>query len=199
VMAAVQRATGLIRPMLATAGPLPPPPGEDKDWAYELKWDGVRAVAYLGAGPYRLLSRTDQDMTARYPELAALADVYHDQELVLDGEIVALVDGRPSFSLLQQRMQVRSPAPDLVADVPVLYFVFDVLHHDGRSLLARPYRERRKLLEEFNPHGSRWQTPPVWFGGGQDVLAASRERGLEGVVAKRVTSTYRPGARSRDW
>jgi bifunctional non-homologous end joining protein LigD len=193
------RATRLIRPMLATLGPLPPPPGEDGDWAYELKWDGVRAVAYLGAGPYRLLSRTDQDMTGRYPELAALADTYRDRELVLDGEIVALVDGRPSFSRLQQRMQVRLPEPDLVAAVPVVYLVFDVLHQDGRSLLTRPYRERRELLDELDPHGPHWQTPPAWFGGGQDVLAASRHRGLEGVIAKRATSAYRPGTRGRDW
>jgi bifunctional non-homologous end joining protein LigD len=185
--------------MLATAGPLPPPPGSDDDWAYELKWDGVRAVAYLGAGPYRLLSRTDQDMTGRYPELATLADTYGDQELVLDGELVALVHGEPSFSRLQQRMQVRSPTAELVTTVPVTYFVFDVLHHDGRSLITRPYRQRRELLEELNPHGRSWQTPPAWFGGGPDVLAASHERGLEGVVAKRVNSVYRPGARGRDW
>jgi bifunctional non-homologous end joining protein LigD len=199
-MASTQRrATRLIPPMLATLGPLPPPPGDDADWAYELKWDGVRAVAYLGAGPYRLLSRNEQDMSGRYPELAALADTYREQELVLDGEIVALVDGKPSFSLLQQRMQVRAPTPELVAAVPVLYFVFDVLHHDGQSLLTRPYRQRRQLLDELNPHGHSWQTPPAWFGGGTDVLAASRERGLEGVIAKRTNSTYRPGTRSRDW
>jgi bifunctional non-homologous end joining protein LigD len=189
----------MIRPMLATAGPLPPPPGRDHDWAYELKWDGVRAVAYLGAGPYRLLSRTDQDMTGRYPELGGLADTYADEELVLDGELVALVDDSPSFSRLQQRMQVRSPTADLVSTVPVTYYVFDVLHHRGRSLLTRPYRERRELLDELDPHGRSWQTPPAWLGGGADVFAASRERGLEGVVAKRITSTYRPGGRSRDW
>ena len=196
---AQRRSTRVIRPMLATAGPLPPPPSRDDEWAYELKWDGVRAVAYLGAGAYRLLSRTDQDMTGRYPELAALADTYPDEELVLDGELVALVNGTPSFSRLQQRMQVRSPTADLVTTVPVTYFVFDVLHHAGRSLLTRPYRGRRQLLDELNPHGRSWQTPPAWFGDGPDVLAASRERGLEGVVAKRVTSPYRPGARSRDW
>src|SRR6186713_3292137 len=93
-----RRSKRMIRPMLATAGPLPPPPGRDDDWAYELKWDGVRAVAYLGAGPYRLLSRTDQDMTGRYPELTGLADTYAEEELVLDGELVAVVDDSPSFS-----------------------------------------------------------------------------------------------------
>jgi bifunctional non-homologous end joining protein LigD len=187
---------GLIRPMLATPGPLPPP-AADAEWAYELKWDGVRAVAYLGNGPLQLLSRTDQDMTARYPELTRLGTEY--EHLVLDGELVTLLDGKPSFSMLQQRMQVRAPSPGLVEAVPVVYFVFDVLVFEGRSLLDRPYTERRQLLDQLQPTGPAWQTPPAWIGGGADVLASSQENGLEGVVAKRLTSTYQPGKRSRDW
>lgn len=188
----------LIRPMLATTGPLPPPPGDAGDWAHELKWDGVRAVAYLHDGHLRLLSRTDQDMTSRYPELAPLATAVPGR-LVLDGEIVTLLDGRPSFSQLQQRMQIRHSTPDLVAAVPVAYLIFDVLHHDDRSLLTTPYADRRRLVEQLGLTGPTWQTPPAWFGAGADVLAASREQGLEGVVSKRLTSTYRPGTRSRDW
>ncbi len=203
-MAATERdGPVLVRPMLAVAGPLPPPPGAEGEWAYELKWDGVRAVAYVrgGAvpGPLQLLSRTDRDMTSRYPELAPLAGAGGGRPMVLDGEIVALLDGRPSFSRLQQRMQIRHPAPELVAAVPAIYLIFDVLHHDGRSLLTTPYAERRRLLDELGLVGPTWQTPPAWFGGGADVLAASREQGLEGVIAKRNTSTYRPGTRSRDW
>jgi bifunctional non-homologous end joining protein LigD len=101
--------------------------------------------------------------------------------------------------MLQQRMQIRAPSRELVEAVPVVYFVFDVLHRDGRSLLHRPYAERRQLLDELQPTGPAWQTPPAWYGGGADVLASSQENGLEGVVAKRLTSTYQPGARSRDW
>lgn len=181
--------------MLATAGPLPASDG----WAHELKWDGVRAVTYTGGGRIRILSRTDQDMTSRYPELTALTGAVGAEHLVLDGEIVALLEGRPSFSLLQQRMQVRHPPAELVAAVPAVYVVFDVLHHAGRSLLSAPYSERRRILDRLQLAGPSWQTSPVWFAGGADVLAATREQGLEGVLSKRLTSTYRPGARSRDW
>ena len=188
----------LIRPMLATAGPLPSL-ATDHAWSYEFKWDGVRAVAYLGGGGLRLLSRTDQDMTTRYPELTALATAVGDQHLILDGEIVALLGGKPSFSTLQQRMQVRRPTPELVAVVPATYVIFDVLHHAGRSLLTVPHARRRALLDELHLAGIAWQTPPAFIGGGADIQNASREQGLEGIVAKRLTSTYQAGRRSRDW
>lgn len=155
-------------------------------------------MAYVCAGRLRLLSRTDQDMTSRYPELGALAEAVAGS-LVLDGEIVAMGPaGRPSFSQLQQRMQVAHPAPALVGRVPVSYLVFDVLHAGGRSMLDVPYAERRALLEKLELAGRRWQTSPAWAGGGAQVLAASQEQGLEGVVAKRLASTYHPGRRTRD-
>ena len=185
--------------MLATLGPLPPPPGRDDQWGFELKWDGIRAVTYISAGSLRLLSRTDKDMTSRYPELAGLASAV-DGPLILDGEIVALNDrGIPSFTTLQQRMQIAHPPPELRAAVPVTYLVFDVLHHGGQPQLDRPYVERRQLLESLDLNGPTWRTPPAWFGGGGDVLRASQDQGLEGVVAKRLASTYQPGARNRDW
>lgn len=185
--------------MLATAGPLPPPPGRDDDWAFELKWDGVRAIGYVDVGRLRLLSRTGLDMTSRYPELAPLASAV-GEPLVLDGEVVAMGPaGRPSFSTLQQRMQIAHPAADLVARVPTTYLIFDVLRIGGRSMLDLPYAERRAVLEQLGLAGVRWQTPPVWTGGGAQVLAASQEQGMEGVVAKRLASVYRPGARTRDW
>ena len=96
-------------------------------------------------------------------------------------------------------MQVRSPPPNSGKAVPVVCFVFDDLLHDGRPLLGRPYRERRELLDELTPNGRTWQTPPAWYGGGAGVLATGQERGLEGVVGKRLNSTYRPGTRPRDW
>jgi bifunctional non-homologous end joining protein LigD len=111
----------LIRPMLATLGPLPPPPGRNDQWGFELKWDGVRAITYLSGGTLRLLSRTDKDMTSRYPELAALASAV-DGPMILDGEIIALDDrGLPSFTTLQQRMQIAHPPAALVAAVPVTH------------------------------------------------------------------------------
>ena len=191
----------LIRPMLATPAPLPSA-AEDRQWAYEVKWDGVRAVAYLQDGQLRLMSRTDRDITRRYPELAALAASLPDEAVVLDGELVSLdADGRPSFGRLQHRMHAVDQAEirRLVGRYPVTYMIFDLLHADGQSLLGQPYMERRTRLTQLNPTGPAWQTPPSWIGGGPDILAATAEQGLEGIIAKRLTSTYQPGRRSPAW
>lgn len=133
------------------------------------------------------------DMTSRYPEIAGLASAV-DGPMILDGELVALNDrGLPSFTTLQQRMQIAHPPSELRAAVPVTYLVFDVLHHAGWSTLDRKYAERRQLLDSLDLNGATWRTPPAWFGGGADVLRASQEQGIEGVVAKRLASTYQPG------
>jgi bifunctional non-homologous end joining protein LigD len=191
----------LIRPMLATPAPLPSP-AEDSQWAYEVKWDGVRAVAYLQDGQLRLMSRTDRDITRRYPELAALAGSLPDQAVVLDGELVSLdAEGRPSFGRLQHRMHAVDQAEirRLIGRYPVTYMIFDLLHAGGQSLLGQPYVERRSRLTQLNPTGPAWQTPPSWIGGGPDLLAATAEQGLEGIIAKRIASTYQPGRRSPSW
>src|SRR5690349_4304962 len=169
----------LIRPMLATPAPLPSP-AEDDQWAYEVKWDGIRAVAYLQDGQLRVMSRTDRDITRRYPELAALPGSMPDAAVVLDGELVSLdADGRPSFGRLQHRMHALDPADirRLVGRYPVTYMIFDLLHVDGRSVLGQSYAERRSRLNQLNPSGPAWQTPPSWIGGGTDILAATAEQG----------------------
>jgi bifunctional non-homologous end joining protein LigD len=191
----------LVRPMLAVAGPLPPL-AQDGRYGYELKWDGVRAVSYLDRGTVRVLSRTDREVTASYPEVARLAEVMADRRAVLDGELVALDDrGRVSFGALQARMHVARAAEvqRLVRAVPVTYLVFDVLHLDGRDLTPDPYESRRALLDDLVPPGSSWQVPPWFAGGGAAVLAAAQAQGLEGVVAKRRDSRYEPGRRSGSW
>jgi bifunctional non-homologous end joining protein LigD len=187
--------------MLATPAPMPSA-AEDQQWAYEVKWDGVRAVAYLQDGQLRLMSRTDRDITRRYPELAALATSLRAEAVVLDGELVSLdAEGRPSFGRLQHRMHAVDPAEirRLVGRYPVTYMIFDLLHADGQSLLGQPYVERRSRLNELSPTGPAWQTPPSWTGGGPDILAATAEQGLEGIIAKRTISTYQPGRRSPSW
>jgi bifunctional non-homologous end joining protein LigD len=187
----------LIRPMLAVPGPLPE---EDAAYGYELKWDGVRGVAYVHGGRLRLMSRNDRDITASYPELAELPGLLDDLPAVLDGELVAYDPaGRPSFGALQERMHVRAPAPRLVAATPVSYHVFDVLQLAGHSTLALPYAERRAVLADLGLDGPRVRTPPWFAGGGPAVLAASVEQGLEGVLAKRLASPYQPGRRSPYW
>jgi bifunctional non-homologous end joining protein LigD len=196
-----------VAPMLAVPGPLPP----DGGWAFEVKWDGVRAIALIARGAVRLEGRGGRDCTASYPELRRLADALGDHQVVLDGEVVALgPDGNPSFEALQARMHVedRAKARRLAKSTPVTYLVFDLLHLDGRSTEHLAYRERRRLLEGLAPFAEAsagtgasggWALSPSYRKGGSRLLAGVKERGLEGVVAKRVDSPYRAGRRSRDW
>ncbi|WP_309110996.1 non-homologous end-joining DNA ligase [Saccharothrix sp.] len=188
----------VVAPMLATAAEgLPERNGA---YAYEFKWDGVRAVARVEGGRVRLVSRLGNDVTATYPELQGLGESLGSTQVLLDGEIVALEGGRPSFGALQQRMHASgAQARRLVSKVPVTYLVFDVLHLDGSSLLNMPYARRRELLEGLDLRGPHWATPRAYPGAGPEVLAASREQGLEGVVAKRLDSPYTPGVRSPHW
>jgi bifunctional non-homologous end joining protein LigD len=189
----------LVRPMLATTGALPT---DDAGWGYEFKWDGVRVVCYVQGGRVRLLSRNDRDVTVSYPELHRIAEPLGSREAVLDGEIVAFdADGRPSFGMLQQRMHVADAgrARRLAEDTPVAYVVFDVLFLDGAWTTGLPYRRRRALLGGLPLGGPHVAVPPWFDGGGDDVLAASHEQNLEGVVAKRTSSAYQPGKRSHDW
>lgn len=192
---------GTISPMLATLAQLPSQ-AEDDQWAYETKWDGVRAVGYLDSGRIRILSRNDRDVTVSYPELHELGNAMGSTSAVLDGEIVTFSEvGTPSFARLQNRMHVVKPAEAnrLAETYPVVYLIFDLLYLDGRSTLSLPYTERRTLLEGLELSGASWQTPRYFVGGGADVLQASNEHGLEGVVAKRLSSRYQPGKRSPDW
>ena len=190
----------LIRPMMAVLRD--ELPADDDQWAYEMKWDGVRAIVYIEGGRPRALSRNEIDMSVAYPELREMATTLGSRPVVLDGEIVALdARGRPSFERLQPRMHVTSAtqARRLASSTPVTFLAFDVLHLDGRSTLGLPYAERRRLLESLQLEGPSWRTPPAWFGDGAMVLEAAREQGLEGVVAKRRQSPYRPGRRAEDW
>jgi bifunctional non-homologous end joining protein LigD len=184
--------------MLATVGRLPAGSG----WAYEFKWDGVRAVAYVEHDQVTVLSRSGRDVTSHYPEVQSLAGAFGVELIVLDGELVAFdPDGRPDFGVLQARMHVQHPRPDLVRAVPVTYFVFDLLVWDGKPLTQVPYHERRALLDQLELDTVDHVGVPPSFDeqSGESVLAAARQAGLEGVVAKRVTSTYEPGQRSSSW
>lgn len=193
----------LIRPMLATLSRTLPPASQDALFGYEMKWDGVRAVCYLDGPDVRILSRSDRDISGSYPELQELGEALDGHRAVLDGEIVALdpATGQVSFGTLQQRMHVvdSARAARLARQVPALFLAFDVLYLDGRDTTQAAYAERRALLESLDLRGRRWDTPPFFPGGGEDVLMASQDQGLEGVVAKRLDSTYRPGRRSPAW
>lgn len=183
----------LIRPMMAVLRH--ELPHDDHAYGWELKWDGVRAIAYLDpGGRLRLLSRSDKDMARSYPELSALTSMI-GEPVVLDGEIVALRQGRPDFGLLQNRMHVQRPTERLVRSVPVHYYVFDLLHRGDRSLLREPYTARRAALEELGLDRAPVFTPPWWRDEGASVLAAAVAQGLEGVVGKPLNSPYSPGRR----
>ncbi len=187
-----------LEPMLARPGTLP---REAHGWSYEVKWDGVRALAYIQPGRLRLESRNGRDVTVAYPELRAILLELGMREVLLDGEIVAFDEqGRPSFSRLQRRMHVRGPAAvkRLSGEVPVVYAIFDLLHLDGRSLLGEPYRIRRRALMELGLDGPAWRVPAA-HGDGEQLLLATAAQGLEGVIAKRLDATYEPGRRTGAW
>lgn len=187
-----------IAPMLAV-GKTSPPHG--KGWAYEFKWDGVRAITYIEGGRLRIVSRNLLDITPRYPELRDLGLALGSTAVVLDGEVVAFDDaGRPSFERLQNRMHVvgESRVRRLMKEVPIAYLVFDVLFLDGHSTINLPYADRRELLESLQLNGGCWSTPPC-FDDGKAIIAASKEQQLEGVIAKRLDGKYYPGRRSDCW
>jgi bifunctional non-homologous end joining protein LigD len=188
-----------VVPMKARTGELP---ADEDAHGFELKWDGVRAVVYVEDGRLTVESRTLADITARYPELAGLPDALGCRQVVLDGEIAAFdEDGKPSFQLLQGRLNVGSPAAQrvLAAKVPVTYIAFDVLHLEGRSAMALPYEQRRRLLEGLEVDGRHWQAPAFHRGDGASLLGVTRAQGLEGLVAKRLDSPYTPGRRPGSW
>lgn len=193
--------TGPWRPMLAVAGELPGA-AEDHRWGYEFKWDGVRALCLLVGGRTRLVSRNDRDITPSYPEVEPIAAAV-PAATVLDGELVAFDadTGRPSFGTLQHRMHVTAArtVQGLMVEIPVTYMIFDVLVLDGRELIDERYDVRRARLAELGLQGPSWQCPPHFEGGGPEIRAASQSSGLEGVVAKRLDSVYRPGQRSDAW
>ncbi len=197
-MAAVPGGLPLVEPMLAT--PARDVPADDENWAAEAKWDGARVLAYLSGGTAILRGRTGQDVTGSYPEVAAaLARAAGRRTLILDGELTAFAEDRPSFALLQRRLHVTRPNPALVAAVPVTFIAFDLLRQANRPLLRSPYAQRRALLDGLALAAEHVSVPPAFPGQAKALTEASRELGLEGVVLKRLASRYQPGHRSGDW
>ncbi|MEV0853750.1 non-homologous end-joining DNA ligase [Nocardia fluminea] len=181
--------------MLATAGQLP---ADDDRWAYELKYDGLRAIAYVD-DRLRLESRNGNDITVAWPELTGLAPA--EPGFVVDGEIVIEHAGRSSFQALAPRMHQRNPATirALAETTPATYLIFDLLHIGDRSLIDLPYGQRRELLERIGLTGPHWRIPHLLPGPAADALEVSKELGAEGIVCKRRESWYLPGQRSPAW
>ena len=187
-----------IEPMQATPGRLP---RDDADWAFEVRWSGLRAIAYCETGHVRI-EAGGEEVTTRFRELGAIALELGGEQVVLDGEIVVLGDdGRPSAERLRRRVEANSDSAirRVQRDHPATLIVFDLLYADQTDLLGLPYEQRRERLEALGLDGVSWQTPAYHRGDGKALLAVAAERGLEGVIAKRLVSPYRAGKRSRDW
>jgi bifunctional non-homologous end joining protein LigD len=191
-----------ILPMLANSGTPRQLPTPEREWSFEVKWDGVRAIAYAKPGRLRLESRNLREITDGYPEVRGLLRELGMHEAVFDGELVAFDDaGRPSFERLQRRMHVTSPSAvrRLAASTPVVYAIFDLLYLDGHNLMAEPYEQRRERLEALGIGGPAWRVPAAHAGHGKRLLDATAAQGLEGIVAKRLNSRYEPGRRTGAW
>jgi bifunctional non-homologous end joining protein LigD len=181
-----------VLPMLLASGPVP----SGDAWTLELKWDGCRAQLRFDGRAVSLRTRNGRECSADFPELTEIAGALGKRRVTLDGELVCLrADGRPDFARLRHRL-----AGSARRRAPAMLQVFDVLHLDGRSTRSLPYAERRALLEELALDGPAWRTPAtISTDRRDDFVAQVEELGLEGVVAKRLSSTYLPGRRCRAW
>lgn len=176
-----------VEPMKASLGSLPPT-SHDHEWAYEIKWDGYRTLAFVDEGALRLQSSTGIDVTAKYPEMAGLAGSVNAPSAIIDGELVVLdPQGRPSFEALQRHT------------TQAAFYAFDVLQVAGTDTVSLPYEQRRALLEQLIEPGANWLVPAYRVGDGQALLDATAAQGLEGVMAKRLGSPYQPGKRTPNW
>lgn len=174
-----------VAPMRARLGSLP---ADDDRWAYEIKYDGYRTLAFVDDGAVRLQSANLHDVTASYPELTGLPGSVHAGSAIVDGELCVLDDeGRPRFELMQRHTR------------PAVLFVFDVLRIGEHDTIGLPYEDRRQLLDQLVEPGDHWTVPSYRVGGGPELMAAAGEQGLEGIMAKRLGSTYLPGKRSPNW
>lgn len=190
------RVFDVIAPMKAVSEVMP----IGEDWAFELKWDGMRILAHTDGQKLELRSSNGIDATDRFPELANLPDAVGNRPAILDGEVVAFEDGLPSFSALQRRMHIssRAEAERRMAEVPVSFVIFDLLYFDGTDAMAVPYQQRRQLLENLVEPGPTWRVTDV-HDDGEALLDVVRANNLEGLVAKRRDSTYHPGRRAPQW
>ena len=186
-----------LTPMLATAET---EAFDDPGWIFEPKWDGVRTLAVCG-DETKLISRNNNDMTATYPELQRLHEQLVALDAVVDGEIVAFDKGRPSFEKLQSRINLQNERDikRAMKSCPVTFLAFDLLYLDGHQVTSEKIENRKEMLEELVVPSPLVQVSTVVAEEGCALSEAAKARGLEGIVAKRLGSPYRPGRRSKDW
>jgi bifunctional non-homologous end joining protein LigD len=188
-----------MRPMLASKGTRVPAGGE---WLHEVKWDGMRVLVDVhptdGGGELHIRSRNEKDVAVSFPELHGLAGIGRD--VLLDGEVIAFLDGIPVFGALADRIHVGNAfrAQQLAQSNPVTLLVFDLLRLDGEDLTGKPLTERRTALEGLGLADAHWQVPAA-YDDGQMLMEATKQQGLEGIVSKKRSSRYYPGRRTEDW
>jgi bifunctional non-homologous end joining protein LigD len=189
-----------LSPMHGISGPLP---RAEDGWAYEFLWDGIRTLLYVDGGRVNATVESGQNLAPWFPELREIGEFLGSRAVILDGSIAAFDDnGVPSLARLQHRFNPRSPSRigRLAREVPVTFLAFDLLYLDGRATSEMPYDERRKRLEALRLAARNFACPPSVRGGeGDEILRIAKERGLLGVIAKRLDSPYVPGTRSRSW
>ena len=181
----------IITPMLAELGKGEPP--SSGDWVYEIKWDGVRAICFIESGKLKMFSRNGNAIEKQYPELSILPHQVHARQAIIDGEIAALdPQGRPSFELLQRRINVAeaSAIARLARSHPVAVFAFDLLYLDGRDLRGVPLIERKKVLKEILKPDDVIRYSEHFDTSATELLAAVKQQGLEGIIGKRAQSRY---------
>ncbi len=185
-----------LEPMLAT---LAERPFSDPNWLFEIKWDGVRALAWIDDGALTLRSRNAIDITRRYPELAGLPAELAARHVILDGEIAALDErGHSDFERLQERMHVRVPSENLISQIPVIYYAFDLLYCDGYDLREAPLLERKQLLQKLLRTSEWLRYSDHQLEHGKELFKLAEENGLEGMLAKQIDSRY-VSERSSSW
>jgi bifunctional non-homologous end joining protein LigD len=187
-----------IYPMLAESVA---EPFDGPEWLFEIKWDGYRAIAFIENGKLRLVSRNQNDLTARYPELKDMAKLIKAKTAILDGEVVALdEEGKASFSLMQQRTGFRPGRSGAAgnAEVPVLYYAFDLLYLDGYDWRRVPLEERKRKLASVLVAGDGVRYSDHYEERGKALFEMARKSGLEGIVAKMRTSCYEE-RRGSEW
>ncbi len=178
-----------VLPMKAAMGTLP---AADAGWAYEIKWDGYRTLIFIDGQNVRLQSTSGKDVTQRWPEFSDLAGSVNATTAILDAELVVFDDeGRPNFGLVQQS--------GVGSNRESVLHIFDVLSVDGTDTIELPYLDRRRLLNALVESSDNWLIPAHRVGDGAALVEATAAQQLEGVIAKRVDSVYRPGTRAKDW
>ncbi|MFJ2060272.1 hypothetical protein ACIOMM_30635 [Streptomyces sp. NPDC087908] len=188
-------------PMRASIGLLPGPAAE-AEYAYETWWNGARVLVYLpGDGGMRLVNAVGLDVTDGYPDLTSPAGLFPPLQAVLDGEIITLdAAGRPSVERLQQRMSLHHPraVAQAASEFPARLVICDVLYL-WQPVLHQPYTARRALLDDLPLNSDRVTVPAAWPAMAQEAFRQARVEGYDGITAKRLSSPYLPGRRTRDW